>query len=145
MTSASLHSQALPRLITRATSSIGDPAREAYNDAVKAFNEKLTKDECKRIWLSDKIDIQQVQDAVTVARKSYESKSQQSKARKWLTKFSERIMYYSKIMDMLSQHHPEYVALAWGAMKFLVIVRPSVNIKTGQYRSLNSLVVCHKS
>jgi hypothetical protein len=54
VTSASLHSQALPRLITRATSSIGDPAREAYNDAVKAFNEKLTKDECKRIWLSDK-------------------------------------------------------------------------------------------
>jgi len=94
--------------------------------------------------LCDKTDIQQVQDAVTAARESYESKSQNSKARKWLTKFSERIMYYSKIMDMLSQHHPEYVALAWGTMKFLVVVRPSVNIKTGQYRSLNSVVVCHK-
>jgi hypothetical protein len=31
-------------------------------------------------------------------------------------------MYYSVIMDTLSQHHPEYVSLAWGAIKFLFIV-----------------------
>jgi len=31
-------------------------------------------------------------------------------------------MYYGVIMDTLSQHHPEYVSLAWGAIKFLFIV-----------------------
>jgi len=31
-------------------------------------------------------------------------------------------MYYGKIMDTLAQHHPEYVALVWGAMKFVLIV-----------------------
>ncbi|KAG9190518.1 hypothetical protein G6011_08606 [Alternaria panax] len=29
-------------------------------------------------------------------------------------------MYYGKIMDTLAQHHPEYVALVWGAMKFVL-------------------------
>jgi len=31
-------------------------------------------------------------------------------------------MYYGNIFDVLAQHHPEYVALAWGAMKFLLVV-----------------------
>jgi hypothetical protein len=30
-------------------------------------------------------------------------------------------MYYANIFDVLAQHHPEYVALAWGAMKFLFV------------------------
>ena len=31
-------------------------------------------------------------------------------------------MYYGNIFDVFAQHHPEYVALAWGAMKFLFVV-----------------------
>ncbi|KAF2267733.1 hypothetical protein CC78DRAFT_456466 [Lojkania enalia] len=30
-------------------------------------------------------------------------------------------MHYSTIFDVIAQHHPEYVALAWGAMKFLFV------------------------
>ncbi|EJT75559.1 hypothetical protein GGTG_05492 [Gaeumannomyces tritici R3-111a-1] len=30
-------------------------------------------------------------------------------------------MYYGAIFDMFSSHHPEYVSLAWGTMKFLFI------------------------
>jgi hypothetical protein len=33
---------------------------------------------------------------------------------------SERVHYYGNIMDVLVQHHPEYVSLAWGTMKLLV-------------------------
>jgi hypothetical protein len=39
-----------------------------------------------------------------------------------LSKFSSRICYYGQIFDVLVQHHPEYVSLAWGAMKFLFVV-----------------------
>jgi hypothetical protein len=31
-------------------------------------------------------------------------------------------MYYGPVFDMLSQHHPEYVALAWGSVKFVLMV-----------------------
>lgn len=32
---------------------------------------------------------------------------------------SQRLLYYGNIMDVLVQHHPEYVSLVWGAMKFI--------------------------
>ena len=35
---------------------------------------------------------------------------------------SEKLLYYSNVFDVLAQHHPEYVALAWGTLKFLFIV-----------------------
>jgi hypothetical protein len=43
----------------------------------------------------------------------------------WITvqQVSCRIMYYGKVLDVLAQHHPEYVALAWGAMKLVLMVR----------------------
>ncbi|KAI9781875.1 MAG: hypothetical protein M1839_005669 [Geoglossum umbratile] len=100
---------------------VGDPAREAYDDAVKLFNEQLTSDELNRLWLPDKVDIHQVHQAVLAAKDAYDVKSQRSKTQKWLTKLSTRVMYYSNIMDTLAQHHPEYVALAWGTMKFLFV------------------------
>jgi len=59
---------------------------------------------------------------VNNAKAVYDQQSQSSKAKKWLTLLSERITHYGAIMDTLSQHHPEYVSLAWGAMKFFFIV-----------------------
>lgn len=55
---------------------------------------------------------------VNKAQKHYESKHT-SKAHRCITELSQRICYYGNIMDVLVQHHPEYVALAWGAMKML--------------------------
>ena len=50
--------------------------------------------------------------------KHYESTSE-SKARKWLVALSERITFYGQMFDVLVQHHPEYVSLAWGTFKFI--------------------------
>ncbi|KAF2736243.1 hypothetical protein EJ04DRAFT_598270, partial [Polyplosphaeria fusca] len=61
-----------------------------------------------------------VHEAVNTAQKIYEHKKR-SKALKWLTKFSSRISIYGSALDMLAQHHPEYLALAWGSIKFIVI------------------------
>lgn len=100
-----------------------DPARSAFDEAIKFFNNNLTADDCKRIWLHDKICISDVEHAVLAAKTTYESRSQQSKARKWLTKLSQRLLHYGNIMDTLANYNPEYLALAWGAMKFLLMVR----------------------
>lgn len=98
-----------------------DPAHEAYSDAVKLFNQNLTKDECKRIWLENKTDLQSVQEAVKSAKEIWEAPTN-LKARKWLARFSERVMHYGKVMDTLANYNPEYCALAWGTMKFLLMV-----------------------
>lgn len=60
-------------------------------------------------------------DAINTAKKNYDSKPS-SKARKWLSILSSKVTYYGSIMDVLVQQHPEYVSLAWGAMKFLFVV-----------------------
>jgi hypothetical protein len=67
--------------------------------------------------------MQDVKAAADDAQKAYEARSRKSKAQQHLAAFSSRVMYYGVIMDTLSQHHPEYVSLAWGAVKFLFVVR----------------------
>jgi hypothetical protein len=69
-----------------------------------------------------KTTIQDVRSVVEKAKSKYESMSEEKNARRWLRTFSTRVMYYSPVFDMLSQHHPEYVALAWGSVKFVLMV-----------------------
>jgi len=59
-----------------------------------------------------------VLDAVVQAKLKYNSKPA-SKARRWLAIFSEKVIYYGAVLDVLVQQYPEYVSLAWGTMKFL--------------------------
>lgn len=72
-------------------------------------------------WLQDTCTIEDVQDAIEAAKQQYEAKSN-SKRREWLGQASRGILAYGKVMDMLAQHHPEYVSLAWGTTKFLFVV-----------------------
>ena len=53
---------------------------------------------------------------------TYECSRGHTKVRKWLAKFAAGLNFYANVMDMLVQQHPEYVALAWGAMKVLIVV-----------------------
>ena len=67
------------------------------------------------------LDVQQ--DLLRAAQDNYQgSSAQQCKARKWLVALSERVTYYGQIFDVLVQHHPEYVSLAWGTFKFVFTV-----------------------
>jgi hypothetical protein len=60
---------------------------------------------------------------VEQAKKQYDVESEKTKKpRKWLNAFASRLMYYGAVLDTLAQHHPEYVALAWGALKFVFLV-----------------------
>ncbi|TVY62921.1 hypothetical protein LSUE1_G006129 [Lachnellula suecica] len=52
------------------------------------------------------------------AKKKYEDKPA-CKARKWLGVLSSKVIHYGTVLDVLVQQYPQYVSLAWGAMKFL--------------------------
>jgi hypothetical protein len=106
-------------LTTRSTT--GNIAAESYKLATLHFASELTQDKRKVDFAKQSATLQGLEDIVKTARDNYTS-SRNKKASKWLERFSSRLMYYGNIFDVLSQHHPEYVALAWGAMKFLFVV-----------------------
>ena len=101
-----------------------DPAREAFAEGVEIFSSTLTKDSRKICLARQASCMEDVQSAVTDAKARYDSGRQNHNVSMWLSKLSTRIGYYSNIMDVLVQHHPQYAALAWGAMKVLFVVRP---------------------
>ena len=96
-------------------------AREAFEEAKEEFTRDLTSDESKRAWICQQSTMNDVVQTVMQAQSEYGNKTS-SKARKWLSIFSARVTYYGTVLDVLVQQHPEYVSLAWGAMKFLFVV-----------------------
>lgn len=96
-------------------------SQEVYRRAVELFIKQHGADIKKRQWLSDKHSLSDVETAVMAAKAQYEHRTN-SRVQKALAKFSATFMYYSKIVDMLAQHHPEYTSLAWGTMKLLFVV-----------------------
>ncbi|KAI0436595.1 hypothetical protein F4803DRAFT_572223 [Xylaria telfairii] len=64
--------------------------------------------------------IEDVVSQIHIAEARYSSQSNR-KSWKWVTRLSSKIMFYSQVLDVLAQHHPEYVSLAWGAFKFVFI------------------------
>jgi hypothetical protein len=66
----------------------------------------------------------EIRQIVLDAKRKYDASSgTKKKVQKALDKFSAQFMYYGAVLDVLAQHHPEYVALAWGAVKFVFVVR----------------------
>jgi hypothetical protein len=116
-----------PILHTKARHSSTDLAREAYQDAVAFFDKELTSDETKRRWLKGYQSINEIQEVVNDARAKYNSSSKNKKLQLWLERLSESLMYYGAVLDTLAQHHPEYVSLAWGTVKFVFVVRPQLS------------------
>lgn len=102
---------------------MSDPVQEAFENAVKLFREKLTHDECKRIWLDDKTSIQQIRDAVLSAQRAYENKTSEHKTMIWLRRLASRIVFYSPVLDVLASSKPEYTAFIWGSIRFFMQVR----------------------
>ncbi|KAI9687108.1 MAG: hypothetical protein M1822_002519 [Bathelium mastoideum] len=94
---------------------------ETYQNAVTLFKSKYTRSEDMKKWLSDKNTLHDVEAALLAAKASYDVRAN-SRARRYLNKVSAGIMYYGNVMDMLVQHHPEYVSLGWGTMKLIFVL-----------------------
>lgn len=71
-----------------------DPAKDAFDNAVKFLQSELSMDEYQAIWLREQTSVRDVHKAVTAAMQEYKSKAHNSKIRKWLANCSSRVMYY---------------------------------------------------
>jgi hypothetical protein len=87
------------------------------------FSTHLTLDSRKTVFASKATSLQDVESAVRAAQAKYNS-AKTTKARKWLNCVAARLMHYRNVFDTLAQQQPEYVSLAWGAMKFMLVVSP---------------------
>ena len=96
-------------------------AEKAFQEGVKIFEESLAKAsaEQRRVEQQQASSLQDVLDAALAAKTHYQSKSSSIRLRECIAAFSARICRYGNVMDVLGQHHPEYVSLVWGAMKML--------------------------
>ena len=109
-----------------------EPARTAFHQGLRIFKDSLTKDPAKR-QLADQLlgsTLESVLQVVTKAVAHYEQQRSSSPIRSGLIAFSQRLHYYGNIVDVLVQHHPEYVALVWGAMKLLFGVSAKSTLPT---------------
>ncbi|KAJ6007817.1 hypothetical protein N7540_011793 [Penicillium herquei] len=103
-----------------------DDAKAIFEEARIYFESHGSKDPKKKarftalLQTSHTDDIYSLLDEVKNAQHNYIHKKSESTLWSRLEQLSERIHYYGSIMDVLVQQHPEYVSLAWGAMKLLV-------------------------
>lgn len=97
-----------------------------FQAAVERFASDMTQDPRKIATAESATCLEEVQEIVAESMAKYESDRKHWKAKRWLQSVAGKLEYYQNVMDMLVQHHPEYVALAWGAMKFLLLVSNSL-------------------
>jgi hypothetical protein len=97
--------------------------KEAFQKASIIFNDKFSDSKGKK-WQSSAHSMDDLLKAVNAGKRKYDMRTKNMDARRWLRKLSRGIMYYASILDAIAQHHPEYVSLVWGAMKFTLVVSP---------------------
>ncbi|KAG6358349.1 hypothetical protein INS49_014233 [Diaporthe citri] len=98
------------------------PAQEAFHYALEVFKKTLTKYPAKKPVADELFATSTLEDVLNLvldAKKRYHDAASQSRIQDGLNAFSQRLLYYGNVMDVLVQHHPEYVSLVWGAMKFI--------------------------
>jgi hypothetical protein len=101
-----------------------DLAKETFVEAAALFGAASSKESTRAQWTSNSkaTSLKDVLDCVKGAQAEYETRKGRSKVRECLSNLAERVHHYGNIMDVLVQHHPEYVSLVWGAMKVLFVV-----------------------
>lgn len=112
------------------------PAEVAFNRARDIFESQGTRDPKKRRLLEglSATTLEDLLATIADTKRHYDQDRSGSKLRRCMEHISERIHYYGNIMDVLVQHHPEYVSLAWGAMKLLFSV--SFNAERYHWKSV---------
>ncbi|KAL6832787.1 hypothetical protein V8C40DRAFT_235976 [Trichoderma camerunense] len=94
-------------------------AERAFRFAIKQFtaDNKLSGEELRLLKCTTSVD--DVQRVVADSMARYEQPGKHVKIKKWLQKAASMMNYYTNILEVFMQHHPEYVALVWGVMKIL--------------------------
>lgn len=101
-------------------------AQAAYDEALKTFKKELGNSG-DTLWLDGQTTMAGILSVVGQARsKAFPENARWSKISEGLDKISSRVIFYGGVLDALSQHHPEYVSLAWGALKFVLMVKSNI-------------------
>jgi hypothetical protein len=105
-----------------------DIAKAAYEAAVDQLKRKFVGDPEALDWIEGHKSL----DEIRTEAKDVETRYTATGATGWgvlqhMRRISSFIVIYGQVLDTLSQHHPEYVALAWGALKFVLMVRARVS------------------
>jgi hypothetical protein len=103
------------------THNLAAASQTAFDKATQLLRSHPDTKDNVRNWLGDKYTIEDVRDTIAIAKERYDARPK-SRTRRYLGKFTATLTYYGSVMDMLVQHHPEYVSLAWGTTKFLFVV-----------------------
>ncbi|KAK1706644.1 hypothetical protein BDP67DRAFT_167311 [Colletotrichum lupini] len=94
-------------------------AEEAFRAVQKYFQQSGILTLEKKPLVTGSHSMEDLQGLVTATLEKYEAMKASSTMRGWLERTSEIICHYGTIFDVFIQHHPEYVSLAWGAMKLI--------------------------
>ena len=103
-------------------SDLSDLVENAFAEAKFKFAAVLNPNGQSTNIINSAASLEDVRAVVDQAMHKYEAGKTGTKAREWLHSFSQRVKLYGTVLDVMVQHHPEYVSLVWGAMKFLFTV-----------------------
>ncbi|KAE9567310.1 hypothetical protein CGMCC3_g16548 [Colletotrichum fructicola] len=100
-----------------------DIAAEAYQDAVRYLEMEFKADSETLVWLSraKRTSLDDLRATTQDLETQYRASRSKHGKMHWINGFSSRVMHYGKVLDTLAQHHPEYVGLVWGIIKFVLM------------------------
>ncbi|KAK3327020.1 hypothetical protein B0T19DRAFT_150873 [Cercophora scortea] len=94
-------------------------AGKAFQAAAKQFLGSVTHEDTGRLIVTNAVSMLDIHQTVERSKMKYTSQAKHPKVLKWLQRFSSGVHFYSNVLDVFVQHHPEYVSLVWGAIKFI--------------------------
>lgn len=101
-----------------------DIASDACTNAVSYLKTEFADKNDMSKWLESicSTSITDLMDTVCEAESRYlEQSKKRGGVMKWVGELSGVVMHYSNVLDVLTQHHPEYVSLVWGVTKFILM------------------------
>ncbi|KAL8953357.1 MAG: hypothetical protein Q9222_000784 [Ikaeria aurantiellina] len=108
-----------------------DILASAFSAAKDFLKKELPQREYDSIFETDNAQPRSIHNINTFAatleqaRDAYKNRASSgkgcAKAKIWLASLSARVVHYGNIFDVLVQHHPEYVSLAWGTFKLIFV------------------------
>ena len=100
-----------------------EPVQDSFTvlrESVRSYETVAEKQKWKDILEGNK-DITHLKRAVEAALREKHPKRHKSKVPDMIDQFSTVALEYSKLLDVVMSQAPEYVTLAWGAMKILLV------------------------
>jgi hypothetical protein len=111
-----------------------DITKEAYDDAIRYLRQQFAGRPDTVAWIDAHTTQTDVLVEVQKAEQDYRAKREGQRVLPWLRKISSAIQVYGHVFDTLAQHHSEYVSLAWGGFKFILMVSQLQTVPTVRKR-----------